>query len=164
MGMGKYFLGLLLTIISFFGLSILVIGTQSAFFIKELYFMFFLLIVAAIALFAVRRGIRLGWMLFALFFAAVIFDALYIGMIAVVDKATLYSVVIVAVIGVLMSLGQLKRHRRRPRIVIEDLPPPKPARKSAKKSTKKTAKKTVRKTAKKKVAKKNQKKSSQEKN
>jgi len=173
MGLIRYFFILLLTVISFFGVSLMILNTGPILFIKELYLLLFLLIIAGIALFSAGRNQNSGWMLFALFFGTIIINSLYLFETVRIGKGIMFAVLFSALIGLIMSIYFIRPRyrRRRPRIDFDDVVteadseeeievvaiPKKKPKKKKKKTVKKTAKKTVKKkkkTAKKKTAKK----------
>jgi hypothetical protein len=160
MGAGKYFTVLLLSILSFLGIVLVNMSLTERLFVYQLYFVLLLLIVVAVSLYSVRRNLRLGWLLFALFFAAVLFNAVYLHNLVGLSSAMLFVILVASTIGFLMSISNIgRKHRKtRPRIIIEDLPPeivePEPEKPAKKTPKKKAAKKPSKKTAKKKTAKK----------
>jgi len=164
--MSKYFLALMFTAVSFFGLALMIAQTDSVLFIGQLYLAFFLLIVAGISLFATRRNMRTGWLLFALFFGTILFDSIYLNSIIKSNIGILFAVVVISAFGFIMSIAGIEKRRRRHRIIIDDFEPAptvtiKPVKKitakkkAAKKIKKKTVKKKAKKTVKKKAVKKN---------
>ncbi|MFW6014715.1 MAG: hypothetical protein ACOCQG_06055 [Candidatus Nanoarchaeia archaeon] len=129
-------------------------------FIKELYFAFFLLIVAAIGLYTIAAQVKAAWLYFLVFFAIGALNAVYVYLETAKNETLATSIVIVAVVGILYSLSQYrkkepKKARKREElapIIVENIDEKPAEKKTAKKRT--TKKTTKKKTAKKSTAKK----------
>ncbi len=116
MSLARYFFILLLTVISFFGISLMIIDAGAVLFIKQVYLMFFLLIMAGIALFSAGRGNNSGWMLFVLFFGVIIFDSVYLFETSARGKILLLAVIVPSFIGFFISISGIRpQHARRAR-------------------------------------------------
>ncbi|MFW6383303.1 MAG: hypothetical protein ACOCZQ_01525 [Nanoarchaeota archaeon] len=129
-------------------------------FIKELYFAFFLLIVAAIGLYTIAAQVKAAWLYFLVFFAIGALNAVYVYFETGKNQTLATSIVIVAVVGIIYSLSQYrkkepKKARKREElapIIVENIDEKPAEKKTAKKRT--TKKTTKKKTAKKSTAKK----------
>jgi hypothetical protein len=130
MGVGRFVIILLLMLLSFIGVSLSLTELSSALFMKELYLLLLLLVVAGIAIYAVTKDGRLGWLLFCIFFATFIVNALYISLEAPGHRMTLYSVMLFSALGFLFAVTprRMPQKRRvqpqaRPQVIIEDIEP-----------------------------------------
>ena len=121
----EYFSILLITIVSFFSLSLIVINTNVFLFIKEIYLILFLLIFAAISLFCIGVNIRLGWMLFVLFFSTVLIDVIYLFINIGIEFSNLFIVVGSASVGLLISVNKLAKTKKikknQSNVFVEDI-------------------------------------------
>ena len=122
----EYFSILLITIVTFFSLSLIVINTSVLLFIKEIYLILFLLIFAAIALFSVGLNIRLGWMLFSLFFATILINTVYLFISIGIEFSHLFIVISSASLGLLISVNKLSKctkakKKKNSNVFVEDI-------------------------------------------
>jgi len=147
MGGVRYFAILILTIIAFVGTTKLMAGAVDMLFIKELYLLFFLLIISGISLIAINRQKIFGWAIYTLIFLVFMFNAMFLYLQTTSHKIFLYAVLLAGAFGFVISIAHI-RHRRRqggvPRLEIEDIyeePEPEPEKKQVKKAPAKKAKK-----------------------
>ncbi len=117
MSLSRYFFVLLLTVICFFGISLMILDASVVLFIKELYFLLFLLIMAGIALFAAGRNMNSGWMLFVLLFGTMVFNSVYLFESVGSGMLLLLAVIVPSFLGFFVSISNIMPRRAvRPKI------------------------------------------------
>ncbi|MGM5482194.1 MAG: hypothetical protein ACQESF_01920 [Nanobdellota archaeon] len=127
-------------------------------FVGELYFAFFLLIVASIGLYSIASKVKAAWLYFVVFFAIAVFNTILI-YVEENNKFTLTAaMLLLGIAGILFSTKQLRKkeqykvtrdtHEPKPIIVDNFEPVKKDKKKPTKKKSKSTAKKTTKKVSK----------------
>ena len=170
MGRKNYFWLLLLVILYFLGLTFQLPKDDTTLFVRELYFAFFLLIVASLGLYSIASKVRAAWLYFVIFFAITIFNTLFLYIEGAAKDNLTAAMIVLGLVGIVYTVKQLGKRQCKRRvepfpeevrpIIVENMEPEKEeTEKTTKKATKKTAKKATKKTpAKKKTTKKTTKK------
>jgi hypothetical protein len=126
MGVGRYLIVLLLMLLSFIGVSLSLSDLASGVFMKELYLLLILVVVAGAAIITTTKNRRIGWFLFAVFFATFLVNGLYLSYAAPERRLGLYSVMLFSAVGFLFAITpdrNRQRPRQRPQVIIENIEP-----------------------------------------
>jgi hypothetical protein len=162
----NYYKMLLLVMLSLFGTIIMLPKQNMGLFINEFYLLMLLLIFAGIGFFSIANNIRLGNLLFALFFAVITINGIYLYLNEKTHLLFLILLVFFSVIGLYRSVANIdndrcnqtiKKEQKIPKTIIVDSIEDKKTQKK-KVSTKKKVSKTTKKKIKKKSTKKKSKK------
>jgi hypothetical protein len=109
----QYPIILTLTVLNLFGLVLFLPKSNSVLFIREFYFLIIVLLFVAIGLFSVARGIVMGWLLFAVFFAVNMFNEFYIFSSNFTNTLLFIVLIITGLFGFIFSLSSLIKKTKR---------------------------------------------------
>jgi len=121
--MGRYYRLFLLTILSMVFTILYASRQMPLLFIRELYLILFLLIVASVGLFTIRAGHRLSYLLTASFFAAIILNAFYLHVSGLSSRLYLVVLAIFGFMGFFCSIRAIpcRKVKKYKVEVVEDL-------------------------------------------
>jgi len=113
MGGSNYKCIYIFVILNLLGLVFFLPKSNTVLFVKEFYFTLLLLVVAGVGLFALVKNIRLALLLFAVFFAANLFNEFYIYYSTSSSLALFLLLIIIGAIGFTLCIIRLGGSRRR---------------------------------------------------